>query len=273
MDAAKARDEETRPHNSTNPTTIFSQLRSFSNNLAVGSLFNSTAPSPSSSPQNLVSESWNNCDLPKAPNQLNVKGGDIMEEGHTPTPSRPSSPRRFASVKSIFTNLTSRTSRNTQSVRISVTQTQIQTEEETETPRYDPLTSPFGSEFTTSSENSYRLEPSSYSPSEYQQVSASGSFGSSELDDTPPLTPESLVTDFALLSPASKNAELAYGYAYDYNEPHVEGDGQDGYMQMQVDECDAYMRPHSMEIKEGKKPERPIVCREAPRALKLKPCF
>ncbi|KAJ7849313.1 hypothetical protein B0H13DRAFT_2674727 [Mycena leptocephala] len=94
--------------------------------------------------------------------------------------------------------------------------TQIQ-EEETETPRYEPLTSPFGSEFTTSSENSYRLEPSSYSPSEYQQVSASGSFGSSELDDTPLLTPESLVTDFALLSPTSKNAELAYGYAYDYN--------------------------------------------------------
>ncbi|KAJ7667563.1 hypothetical protein DFH06DRAFT_1182872 [Mycena polygramma] len=249
MDAANA-SEETRPHNSS---TIFSQLRS----LTVGSLFNNSTASSSS--QTFDAESRNSCDLTKPPREFGVKAGNAMEDGATPTPTRPSSPRRFPSVKSIFTNLASRGSRNTQPVRISILQTQMQTEEEEagdETPRYELLTSPLDSEFTASS-------PSLHRPSEYQQhLSASSSFGSSELDDTPPLTPESLLTDIALLSPPSENAELGYEYDYDYNEPHVEGDGQEhGYMPMEVDQPNeqyAYVRPHSMEIKEGKKPARPI---------------
>ncbi|KAJ6543865.1 hypothetical protein B0H19DRAFT_1168702 [Mycena capillaripes] len=251
MDAAKAKDEENRPHGTNNPSTIFSQLRSLSN-----TLFNSTASaSPSSSSQSLVLESCNALSKPSS----------IIEEGLTPTPTRPSSPRRFPNVKNIFTNLASRSSRNTQPVRITVVQTQVQTEEGeggNETPRYEPLTSPLGSEFTASSDHSHHLESSLYSPSQYPQISASGSFGSSELDDTPPLTPESLLTDIILLSPPSENVELGYEYGYDYEELHNEGAGQeDGYMPMQVDDPDeqyVYMRPHSMEIKEGKKPARPI---------------
>ncbi|KAJ7163810.1 hypothetical protein C8R43DRAFT_1168403 [Mycena crocata] len=246
LDAPKGRDEQS----SNNSNTIFSQLRSFSNNLAVnslGSLFNST-PS-SSSHKSLDPESWNDCNLFKAPSPLNAKDGSL-DEGLTPTPSRPSSPhRRFTGVKNIFTNLTSRSSRQQlQAVRITVAQTQVHTNEpsdamaaENSTPRYEPLTSPLDSAFSSLS---------GYSPS--------GSFGSSELDETPPLTPESLVADLALLSPASQNVELGFGYQYDYNEPHVEGG--DHYMRMD-DELDVqygYVRPHSMEIKEGKKPARPI---------------
>ncbi|KAJ6510288.1 hypothetical protein C8R47DRAFT_1097445 [Mycena vitilis] len=260
MDAAKA-SEESRPHNSS---TIFSQLRS----LTVGSLFNNSAASNStafSSSQTFDAESRNSCDLLKPPREFDVKGGNTMEDGVTPTPTRPSSPRRFPSVKSIFTNLASRSSRNTQPLRISVLQTQMQTEEEAgdETPRYELLTSPLDAEFTELSTFSHRQEPSLHSPSEYQQhLSASGSFGSS-LDDTPPLTPESLLSDIALLSPPSEDAELGYEYDYDYNEPpHVEGHRQEnGYMTMEVDQPNeqfAYVRPHSMEIKEGKKPARPI---------------
>lgn len=281
MDAAKARDNDARSHSGTN-STIFSQLRNFSNNLAVnsiGSLFNSTASSSaSSSSQNLAldPEAWNTIDLPKPPTQLNTKrGSGTMEEGVTPTPTRPSSPRRFASVKHIFSNLASRSSRNPQTVQISVTQTETQIEEQIEeqegidTPRYEPLTPLLDSEFTPSP-SEYQHELGSYSSYEYQQqLSASGSYGSSELDDTPPLTPESLVTDISLLSPASHNAELDYDYAYDYNERGAEGCGQDdAYMgSTQVDEQYAYMRPHSTEIKEGKKPERPIVCRAASAGL------
>ncbi|KAF8211612.1 hypothetical protein K438DRAFT_1807604 [Mycena galopus ATCC 62051] len=269
-EAAKAKDDEARPQNSSNPSTIFSQLRSFGNNLtanSIGSMFNSTASSASSSTQNLASESYS--DLSKPPSQLhsNAVNASIME-GVTPTPTRPPSPRRFASVKNIFSNLASRSTRNSQPVQISVTQTHVQTEEErgNMTPRYEPLTPLLDSAFTPPSEyvRPHPLEHTMsgpYSPSQYQQLSASSSYGSSELDDTPPLTPESLTADIALLSPDSQNIELGYQYAYDYNEQAGERDN--GYMDdMQVaapdEQYDAFLRPHSMEIKEGKKPARPI---------------
>ncbi|KAJ7179557.1 hypothetical protein C8R46DRAFT_1074086 [Mycena filopes] len=252
MDGAKGSDE-------TGPS-IFAQLRNF--NLTVpslGSLFSSTASSPSSSSQNLVLEPYNPLDPPRPPAPMSRKGGST-EEVLTPTPSRPPSPRRFPGVKNIFTNLASRGSRNPPPpVRISVVQTQvsIEADRDDETPRYEPLTSPLGSQFIASSEYAHQLGRSgSSSSSGYQPMSASDSYTSSELNDTPPLTPESLLADISLLSPASNNAELGYAYHYDYNE----GDGhEDGYtMYMQPDEEYASMRRHSMEIKEGKKPERPI---------------
>ncbi|KAJ7762757.1 hypothetical protein DFH07DRAFT_813353 [Mycena maculata] len=257
MDVPKSKDD---PGNTS--STIFSQLRSLST-----SLFNSTtsaSASSSSSHKSFGTESWNNHEQqPQVPGPLDVKGGS-MDDVPTPTPTRPSSPqRRFPGVKSIFTNLASRGSRNSQSVRISVVQTQVQTEGPSamedggdRTPHHEPLASPLGSEFTTSSELS---ASGSCSSSEFQQLSAFGSYGSSELDETPPLTPESLVADIALLSPASVNAELGYGY--EYNGPRIEDGREEEYMDMQVDDSDAQytsLRPHSTEIKEGKKPERPI---------------
>ncbi|KAJ7122913.1 hypothetical protein C8R44DRAFT_852693 [Mycena epipterygia] len=295
-------DQETRPLSHTNSNKIFSQLRTFSNNLtanSLGSLFNSAA---SSSHKNLDME-WNNYD---APNGGNL---DYYSEGLTPTPTRSSSPqRRFPGVKSIFTNLASRGSRPS---RISIVQPPSQldeggrTLEESKTPHYEPLASPLGSDFTeyshqapsaasgsfsssgfqqvsalhshgsskldeggrtphyellasplgsefTPSSSEYSHQPPSasvsFSSSDFQQVSASDSYGSSEPDDTPPLTPESLIADIALLSPTSDSVEL--GYAYEYSE-----------MRMDVD-ADAdlyeYARPHSVEIKAGKRPERPI---------------
>ncbi|KAJ6567368.1 hypothetical protein DFH09DRAFT_1156767 [Mycena vulgaris] len=254
MDTAKPNDDEPRPHSSTNPSTIFSQLRSFSNNISVnslGSLFNSSASSSSSSASARKSvdfESWD------------MRGG--LEDGLTPTPTRPSSPhRRFSGVKSIFTlNLGTRGTRHPPPVRIAV-QSQSQIEEPaggSRTPRYEQLASPLGSEFTASSDRDRQRE----ADGEYQMVSASSSYGS-ELDDTPPLTPESLVADIASLSPGSENAELAYDdYGYDYGY----GGGQDdGYVRMQVDDrggddvqFQLAQRPRSVEVKEGKKPARPI---------------
>ncbi|KAF7354893.1 MFS domain-containing protein [Mycena sanguinolenta] len=250
MDAAKGKEDESRSNSGKNTSTIFSKLR---NNLAsnsIGSMFNSTgSSSASSSTQNLALDSWDHNDLPKPLAQPN--------EGVTPTPTRPPSPRRFASVKNIFSNLTSRSSRTSQPVQVSVTQTQVLVEEEggNTTPHYEPLTPLLDLAFTSSLE--YHQMETAYSPSQYQPLSASSSYGSSELDDTPPLTPESLVADLSPVSPSSPNLELGYKYAYEYNQQTVGGGGhEEVYMDMQA-APDAFLR-HSMEIKEGKKPERPI---------------
>ncbi|KAJ6516372.1 hypothetical protein C8R45DRAFT_959919 [Mycena sanguinolenta] len=247
MDAAKGTDDEDRSNSGKNTSTIFRNLNLAAN--SIGSMFNSTGSSSgSSSTQNLASHSWSHADLPKPLTQLN--------EGVSPTPTRPPSPRRFASVKNIFSNLASRSSRTPQPVQVSVTQTQVLVEEGgNTTPRYEPLIPLLDSAFTSLPE--YHQMETTYSPSQYQPLSASSSYGSSELDDTPPLTPESLIADLSLVSLSSPNLGLDYEYAYDYDQQTFEGGGhEDVYMDMQA-APDAFLR-HSMEIKEGKKPERPI---------------
>ncbi|KAJ7638387.1 hypothetical protein FB45DRAFT_902689 [Roridomyces roridus] len=133
---------------------------------------------------------------------------DDVEDVFTPTPT------------SIFASLASRdSSRN-------------------RTPRFESLASPFLSE----SESGLFSTPDSYSCIDFRQVSDSGS---SEFDDTPPLTPESLIADIELLaSPASVHAELGY----DEHDMEGYGHGQE----------DPDVRPHSLEIKEGKRPAPPI---------------
>ncbi|KAJ7087285.1 hypothetical protein B0H15DRAFT_843371 [Mycena belliarum] len=168
---------------------------------------------------------------------VNSLGTLFTSDPHTPTPTRPSSPhqpqRRFAAVKSIFTR-----TRQLPPTRIAVDQPFDGGGEET--PRYELLSSPLGSDSTD----------------DYASLYASGSFASSSnTDDTPPLTPESLVADIAALSPGPANANRALGYtdAYGFRDPAYAG------MDMDID--DAYVpgaRPHSLEIKEGKRPARPI---------------
>lgn len=146
----------------------------------------------------------------------------------TPTPTRPSTPlqHRFSDVKRIFTNF----ARSRQ-----VHPSDHTASHDSESQYAVPLS---------------HLSSSSATPA-YASLSASAS--GSDLNATPPLTPDSL-SGLALPSP-----ETVYAYKPEYHQ-ESEHEYQPGYMRVKEDDNDntQYTRPHSLEIKEGKKPERPV---------------
>ncbi|KAJ7067868.1 hypothetical protein C8F01DRAFT_1116061 [Mycena amicta] len=149
----------------------------------------------------------------------------------TPTPTRPSTPRpsRFPAVKNIITGFSSRGSRSQQPVRIAVVHTQVQTEEQLRGEGDDAaLSTPTIVSECTALGDTRLADDVSYE---------------SSLEGTPPLTPESLVSEIGSLSPVSQDVEMGYGYS---DEEYMHEDEE------------ISMRPHSQEIKAGKKPARPI---------------
>ncbi|KAJ7229119.1 hypothetical protein GGX14DRAFT_539045 [Mycena pura] len=178
-----------------------------------------------------------------APVQFNEKGGKakLDSEGElTPTPTRPSTPqRRFPAVKSIFATFVARGIRQAhpKPERIAVVQTPATL---TETMNHGLLATNVASD-----------QP---------LFSSAASYESSELDDTPPLTPESLIVDIAQL-PALVSEDQELDYIYNYRATRLDDDilgHEDECGFLSAEDGEGYTRPLSLEIKEGKKPARPI---------------
>jgi hypothetical protein len=246
--------------------TIFAQLRNFSSRpvTSFGSLFNSASPNacPNSG-----------CDSER----LGYDTGVVLdpEAVVTPTPTRSPTPhgqRRFPDVKRIFSF-----SRKPASPQPHLLHAQI--EDLAGTAERNIIATPPGESSCYMSPYPDSASSVSDEPHDYTQqtpLSASESYtSSSEPDETPPLTPESLVTD--LLEYENENAHRYqeqyeyddhYGYQRQYEYQYEGGLGggrrererENAYMPSEsMDAENLDLRPHSLEIKEGKRPQRAIV--------------
>lgn len=150
-----------------------------------------------------------------------------MEDIMTPTPTRPCSPLHHVSqVKYIVTN----------SNQKSASSGSLYSE--------DPMASSTSLNDNLSAQNMHSL-------------SSSRSLSESEQDDTPPLTPDSLS---ALSLSSSTSSQIIHGSHDTYlpNEPIGPSSVRD-YVYNIDDDSWELRRPHSLEIREGKKPARPVV--------------
>ncbi|KAF7331702.1 MFS domain-containing protein [Mycena kentingensis (nom. inval.)] len=235
------------------PRTLLSQLRNLN---PLNSLFTSSANNTNnntSSTSSLLSTN-NVAVLMNKPvfntssillSDDNAAVGSGMAMTITPTPSRPSTPQphqrpsRSPAVKNIITSLSRAAARsNSLPMRIEVVHTREETEEHLLEgwDVNDAMLKPTIVSQCTALGHDQRVDD--------EVVSVDG--------DTPPLTPESLIadgdSDGGLVSPMSQSSELdGMRYVYGYGDAGEEEEDED-----------ISARPHSQEIKEGKKPARPI---------------
>ncbi|CAK5262627.1 unnamed protein product [Mycena citricolor] len=267
--------ESARPSSKT--PGLLSQLRNLSSGSGtLGSLFNSNTVTPQPTPtivtalpafSSLQFYEGEGADMHASSRSISgfVKGGNrasvLLDGGTTPTPTRPSTPhRRFPGVKTLLSGLASRAARSTQPVYINVKQTQVHTEEMAQTAdmldhgQVLEITIPDDIASLSDEFNhlNLRLDTGSRVDSLEPSLTPSTSYDSSELDETPPLTPESMTSDISIVP---REVELLDAYYGDFEEDLADG----GFHNLEeiVEEA-SYMHRHSMEIKEGKKPERAV---------------